>query len=211
MRTIATLGPSVRLVVFQFLMKNELVPKIIPPKRASSAPPLPPVSGVEVLEATPGLNIYPLVSKTVSGKEYELVDVWEKPHDTNWNMSFVRFVYCRREYVNREKLHPDFVAERDELTKVLTDLVSQNLWATQGHLNPYLEKDGLKTGHDVLMLGSAGRKPNTEVFKYGRDKNNRGVGPKVLLSTLARGVDLTNGQVVVLTAPDSEFDTALVG
>ncbi len=29
--TIATLGPSVRLVVFQFLMKNNLVPAVVPP------------------------------------------------------------------------------------------------------------------------------------------------------------------------------------
>ena len=85
MKTIATLGPSVRLVVFQFLMKSTIVPSIIPPKRTSNTPPLPPVSGIQVLESTPKVDLFDLASKLDFRGEYELVDVWKKPqHEGDW-------------------------------------------------------------------------------------------------------------------------------
>lgn len=161
MKTIVTLGPNIRLVVFQFLISKQQIPAIIQPKRnfETPPPPLPLLSGVEVFKSTPGIDISRLIAEVGSGTSYELVDVWQKFHERNWLMSFVRFVYCRKEYINRTELHPEFVTKRAELTKVLTELVSKNLWATQGHLNPYLEKDGSRSSHQVMMFGSAGRKP----------------------------------------------------
>lgn len=202
MTRIATLGPSVRLVVFQFLMKNNLIPAVVPPKRASDTPPLPPVSGVEVLPSTPKLGIFSLAFNIACGGNYELVDVWKKPHEKNFGMSFVRFVFCHRDHIKRDELFPGFIAQKEELEKILVDLVNNNLWATQGYLNPYLEKDGNLSGHRVLMLGSAGRVPNDMVFSGGRDEYNRGIGPKVLLSTLSSNLDLAAGNEVVLTAPE---------
>ncbi len=200
MKIIATLSPSVRLVVFQFLMKSNLVPGVVQPKRAFATRPLPPVSGVKVLESTPRLNIFPLAMKIDASDNYELVDVWKKPHETNWNMSFVRFVFCHKKHVNRKKLYPYFVAKRVGLEVALVDLVRNNLWATQGHLNPYFETDGSQSNDKVLMLGCAGRVPNTEVFRDGRDENGRGIGPKVLLSTLSSNLNLI-GNEVILVAP----------
>ncbi len=197
MRTIATLGPSVRLVVFQFLMKSAQVPAIIPPKRASEAPPLPLVSGKEVLESTPKLNIFPLADGVCSGENYELVDAWAKPHETNWNMSFVRFVFCRKEHI--KPLSPDFLTKRGQLEDVFDNLVATNLWATQAHLNLYFDSDAKPTSQKVLMLGCAGRTPNTEVFAGGRDENNRGIGPKVLMSTISSRLELENGEVFLET------------
>lgn len=201
MTGIAVLDSGVRLVVFQFLMKSAQVPVVVPPKRASNAPPLPPVSGVEVLTSTSKLYLSPLASYVLAGNDYELVDVWQNQHSTKWDMSFVRFVFCHNEHVRRDELFPDFVAKKDGLEEVLINLVHQNLWATQAYMNPYFEKDGTDTGHKVLMLGSAGRVPNDMVFSGGRDENNRGIGPKVLLSTLSSRLTLTTTNDVVLMPP----------
>ena len=199
--TIATLGPSVRLVVFQFLMKNSFVPATIPQKSESRSLPRVPVSGKEVLASTPKMGVSPLADR-IACKDYELVDAWQKSHPTNWQMSFVRFVFCHKDYIKREELFPGFVAKAAELEKIFRNLVSDNLWATQGHLNPYLEKDGTDTGHQVLMLGCAGRTPNTEVFSGGRDENNRGIGPKVRLSTISDCLMMDDNKVI-LTAPET--------
>lgn len=197
MQTIATLGPSVRLVILKFLMKNELVPAVVPAKRTPTTPPLPPVKGKEVLASTPGVDICSLVNMVTFSDNYELVDVWKKPHDRR--MSFVQFMYCRKEYVERDGLFPEFAAKRDELMATLVSLATDNLWATQGHLNPHFNKDGSATGHQVLMFGCAGRKPDTEVYQGGRDPlTKQGIGPKVLLSTLAPRLDLQGAEVVLL-------------
>ena len=201
MITITTLGPSVRLVVFQFLMRNDLVPAEIPHKRASDAPPLSYVSGKEVLRSTPKTSLSPLLSQPSFNENYKLVDAWEKPHESKWNMSFVRFVFCHKEHVKDKELFPDFVAKRDNMESVLTDLVNKNLWATQGHLNRYFE-NSKPSGQQVLMLGCAGRVPNDWVFSGGRDEINRGIGPKVLLSALSHGLILTTSNEVVLAAPE---------
>lgn len=200
MKTIATLGSSVRLVVFQFLMKNNLISPVIPPKRTSSAPPMPRVSGVEILSSTPRLDLSLLSDHLIIFGTYQLVDVWQSPHETKWDKSFVRFVFCWKEYVKQDELFPGFVAQKYELEKVFTDLVNSNLWTTQGHLNLYFE-DGKSTGHLVLMLGCVGRVPNDWVFSGGRDELNRGIGPKVLLSTLSHRLNLNHDAVVLDTAP----------
>jgi hypothetical protein len=198
MKTVATLGPSVRLVVFQFLMKTAQVPSIIPQKRASVEPPLPPVSGVQVMESTPKVNLFRLASKLDCRNEYELVDVWKKSHDTNWKMCFVRFVFCRKEHLN--PLSAEFVNKVGSFEKTLVDFVSDNLWATQAYLNPYFE-DAKPSGQYVLMFGCAGRTPDTEIFSGGRDEDNCGIGPKVLLSTMSPRLDIVEGKTVTLEVP----------
>ncbi|GEM_PF-5483275 len=206
MTKIATLGSSVRLVVFQFLMKSAQVPAIIPMKRTpdngnGSLSPLPSILGAEVLHSTPQLDIHPLASRIAFLGDYEMVDVWEKPHDKKWDMSFVRFVFCHKEHVRPDELFHDFVAKKHEFERVFADLVTRNVWAVQGHLNPYFEKDGRPSGQRVLMFGCAGRVPNDQVFSGGRDENNRGVGPKVLLSTLSQRLTLVDDNVVLM-APE---------
>src|SRR3989338_3683252 len=162
---VATLDASVRLVAIQFMMPTKRVPAVIQSKRASAIPPMEPVSGVEVLESTKDVDISPLVFRVNDNGSYELVDAWKKPHDTNWRMSVVRFVYCRKEFVRHDELFPDFVAKRDKLVAELTSLVSDNLWTVQGHLNTYCEPDGSRSGQDVLMLGCVGRKQLTETVE----------------------------------------------
>ena len=203
MRAIATLGPTVRLVVFQFLMKSAQVPAVIPPKRASETPPLPPISGKEVLRSTPKVDVLPLATNFSCREGYELVDVWCKPHEVNWNMSFVRFVFCRKEHVEHNELHPDFIGKVAKFETVFSQLSNTNLWATQGHLNPYFNRDGSPTSDKVLMFGCAGRTPNTEVFSGGRDKLNRGMGQKVLLSAISPHLTIMDGNTVVLSEPES--------
>ncbi len=201
---IATLGSSVRLVVFQFLMKSTQVPAIIPQKRPSTAPP-PPAHGygVEVFKSTSRLDIFPLTLGVARGSRYELVDVWKKPHEKIWNVSVVRFVFCHREHVDRDNLFPEFVAKKGEFEEALINLVSKNLWATQGHINPYFES-GVDSGDQVLMLGCAGRLPNDLVFSGGRDENNRGIGPKIKISSLSSSLHLNlSNEVVVFSAPPS--------
>ena len=201
MTRIATLGSSVRLIVFQFLMKSAQVPTIIPLKRTSDAPLTPTHGyGVEVFKSTSRLDIFPLTLGVARGIKYELVDVWSKPSEKNWNMSVVRFVFCHREHVDRDSLFPEFVAKKGEFEEVLIDLVSKNLWATQGHVNPYFE-NGTDTGDQVLMLGCAGRLPNDLVFSGGRDENNRGIGPKIKISSLSPSLHLNlSNEVVVFPA-----------
>ena len=187
-KTIATLGPSVRLVVFQFLMKSAQVPAIIPPKRTSTAPSFlspTPVSGVEVLKSTPGLNIFPLASKITCGGDYALVDVWKESCERNWSLSFIRFVFCHREHVRQDELFHEFIAKREEFTNIFSELAF-SLWATQGHLNPYFEK-GKVSGEDVLMFGCARRstRPKPEIDS---------------LSTLYPCIYLADNEVVLLTS-----------
>ena len=200
MKTVATLGPSVRLVVFQFLMKSAQVPTIIPPKRVSEASPLlPTISGVEVLESTPKVDLSSLGGNVAFGDDYEIVDSWEKPHERNWNLSFVRFVFCHKEHVKRDEFFTNFITQKKDLERVFVEMISNNLWATQGHLNPYFEKDGTLTGHQVLMLGCVGRVPNDWVFSGGRDENHQGIGPKVLLSRLSQHLELIDDEVSLVT------------
>lgn len=204
-RVIATLGASelnelVRLVVVQFMMPTNRVSNGIPLKRKSEAKPFPKVSGEEVLTSTPDLNIFQMLRDV--GRNYELVDAWQQPHATNWKMTVVRFVYCRNEYVKRDELFPDFVARRDALTAILINLVSENLWTTQGYLNLYFETNGVPSGHNVLMFGCVARKPNVEVYRDGRYLDtNRGIGPKVWLSTLAGQLMVTDGEVQLQAKP----------
>lgn len=208
MKTIAVLGPSVRLLVVQFLVKSTQVPAVIPPKNISETPPLLQVSGVKVLESTPQINVSSLATKVLSNDDYRLVDAWHKPHETNWGMSFVRFVFCRKEHVKLDGLHPDFVAKFAELGVAFSNLVSDNLWATQGYLNPYFEKDVKSKEHKVLMFGCAGRVPAVDstgkaimVYRHGRNDCGEGIGPKIPMIEKATQF-MVFGDEIVLMNPE---------
>ncbi len=212
MRTVATLGPSIRLIVFQFLIPETLVPEVVPPKRSDKSPPavIQRVSGVEVLKPNSGVYLLHLLDGICPIDEqgpYELVDSWFVPHFPN--KSFVRYVLCRKEYVDHEELHSSFVYNRDGLINSLVNLASHNLWTVQSHLNPYFDKEGRPSSHQVLMLGCAGRQPAVDsnglvikVFRDGRDKNNRGIGPKVSIVEKALWLEVISNEIVLM-APES--------
>lgn len=189
-------------------MKSAKVPAVIPPKRVSETPSLPPVSGVEVLESTPKLDIFPLTLDINQSGNYELVDAWKKPHEKNWGMTFVRFVFCHKEHINRNELFPDFVAQREKLEEVFINFVAENLWATQGYLNPYFTKDGSPTGDKVLMFGCAGRTSNDASFSDSREKRAdeentacaQDAGSKVSSSRLPTQLGLTDNNIVLVTS-----------
>jgi len=214
MKTLATLGPSVRLIVLQFLMPLELTPEIVPPKRTADAEQtghsIPQVKGIPVLPSTPKvylLNLLDGICPMNGQGPYELVDSWSVPTLQHFGKCAVRYVFCHKEHVKIDELFPDFVAKRDELIDSLSNLVDDNLWAVQGHLNPYFEKNSRPSNHKVLMLGCAGRQPAVDsegreirVYRDGRDQFNQGLGPKVPMSEVAYHLKVVNGDVV-LVAP----------
>ncbi len=218
MRTVATLDPSVRLVVIQFLIPETLVPEIVPPKGPAKGPPVTArqVSGVEVLKSNSGVYLLHLLDGICPIDEqgqYGLVDSWFVPHFPN--KSFVRYVLCRKEYVNHEELHSNFVANRDGLLESLVNLANDNLWTVQGHLNPYFDKEGRPSNHQVLMLGCAGRQPAVDsnglaikVFRDGRDADNRGIGPKVSIVEKALRLQVV-GNEIFLMAPEPTLAQAV--
>lgn len=197
---IATVGPNLRLVVFQFLLSRNNVPATVPLKRPSETPPLSPISGVVVLPSTPKLNLVGLLEQD----QYELVDAWfeytERPDDKRK----VRFVLCHKDYVRHGELHPEFVAKRQKLMDSLTGLLVANLWAVQGYLNPYLHTDGRPTGHKVLMLNCAGRVPtvnsdgtSVKVWSGGRDEMKQGVGELIPLRDNSQKISIDEADIVL--------------
>lgn len=212
MRVIATLDPSVRLIVIQFLVPLELIPDVIPPKRVSddeNGHSVPKIKGVEILSSTPKIYLLDLLDNIcpITGQgSYELVDSWCTPRSPG-DKWFVRYVFCYKEHVERDKLFPDFIAKRDELIESLAGLAGDNLWAVQAYLNPYFGKDGRPTGHKVLMLGCAGRQQavgsdgcEIKVYRDSRDQFGQGIGPKVPMPDTALHLKVESGNIV-LSAP----------
>lgn len=158
MRTIATLGPSVRLVVFQFHVKNGSVPEGIPKysdfhKAMSSH-----FEGTGVRVMEPTLDV---LSDFVTDSGYHLIDAWYNTEEEDWNRSVVRFVFCRKEYVNR-RLRPEFVAQQDGLLGSFKNLAGKNLWKTMVHINPFFSAEK-RTKKTVLMLDCNSRKQTTKL------------------------------------------------
>ncbi len=217
MKTVATIGPLVRLIVLQFLVPKELVPAVVPSKGPdkSPSPIMPSLSGVEVLKSTSGVYLLDLFDGICPGDgqgPYELVDSWFVPTERHWGKSIVRYVLCHKNHVKSDELHPGFIAKCDELFESLLNLADDNLWTVQGHLNPYFENNGKgvsqPTDHQVLMLGCAGRQQTTDsagniitVFRDGRDENNQGLGPKVPMRDKAFQLKVVDNKIL-LTAPE---------
>jgi len=219
-RMVATLGPSVRLVVLQFLVPEHLVPAVVPPKGLDKSPSatLLPSSGVEVLKSHSGVYLLHLFDGICPGDgqgSYELVDAWFTPAPRHFGKSAIRYVLCHKEHVKPDELFPGFVAKRDELIDSLVNLADDNLWAVQGHLNPYFDKDGRPSNHKVLMLGCAGRMPTIDsagntikVYRDGRDVDNRGLGPKVPMRDKAPQLNVAGNEIVLTTPVQKEVPVA---
>ncbi len=219
METIATLGPSIRLVVFQFLMWERLVPRVVPLKlpsdNDSTAHP-PSMQGVLVLPQTFRVYLAHILASMYFGKggQYDLVGALRFPPRPDGKCT-VSYTFCRGEYIKHDELHPDFVAKRDEIMASLVARINNNVWATKGHLNPYRDaKDSKTTGHQVLKFNCAGRestigKNGRPAYQYrdGRDQFNRGLGPKIPLVDLASKLKVVGDEVVL---EDSELVLAQI-
>jgi len=228
---IATLSPSVRLVVFQFHVKNQSIPDGIPKysdfhKLTSSQFQ---GSGVRIMESTPDVLL-----EFVAGSGYRLIDAWYATEEEDWNRSTVRFVFCHKQHVNPTGLRQEFVAQRDDLMKSFNNLAGKNLWQTMVHINPFFVS-GKATNETVLMLDCNSRKEvvrlvqvvvasiDTEnfvemieepvmVYQGGRGKVERGIfspgiGPRVPLTDKANRLKLI-GNEVVLVAPETRSTTS---
>ena len=186
-RHLATLGPSVRLVVFKFLMRSELVPDCIPRLPINRSGVTPTVQGVEVMPSTPDVWLAGLRTGLLHTKgDYTFVGARVANERTNTKrkvrkgglveivevkMSDVRFTFCHRRHLADDPPHPDFVEKFDRLVNTFVDLTKSNLWAVQAYRNPYLNEDGTAGKGSVLMLNCAGRKEavrpdGTPVLEY---------------------------------------------
>ena len=203
MTKIATLGPSLRLIVFQFLVRADQVPAVLPPKRDTSKPTvLLDLSGVEVMPSTPDVFLADFAGgirrDLVNG--YELVDAWKRKRADD--RSAVRYIFCHRDFI--KELNSEFVAKRDELVGSLANLVSDNLWRAQAHLNPYIE-EGAVTGDEVLMISCTGRNPRLDssgqeraIYEGGRDGFGQGIGRRISITLLSPKLVVGEGSVILL-------------
>ena len=213
----ATLGPNVRLVVFKFLMRGDLVPECIPRLPINRSDNMPPIPGVKVLPSTPdvwlaGLRTgllytkgdYILRGARVAGEKVSTRFKNGKPVEVK--MSDVRFTFVHRKSINDTPPHENFVERFNQLVNTFVDLTKLNLWMTEAYLNSYLNEDGTAGKGSVLMLDCAGRKEafkpdGTPVMVYegGRDDLGRGIGPKVPLLNKAGELKLAGKKVQLVT------------
>lgn len=222
MTRIATLGPSVRLVVFQFHVKTQSVPEGIPKYsdfHKSTASQFE-GSGVRIMEPTPNV-----LSEFVADSGYQLIDTWHATEEEDWNRSTVRFVFCHKKHLNPAGLRPDFVAQRDNFMKNFNNFSTRNMWQTMVHINPFFVA-GKATNETVLMLDCNSRKElvklvqvvvasvDTEnfvtlveepvmVYQGGREKLGQGVfcpgiGPRIPLTDKANRLKLIGNEVVLM-------------
>ncbi len=161
MRTIATLGPSVRLIVFQFHMKNGSVPEGIPKYSDFHKPTADQFegTGTRIMEPTPDV-----LSEFVADSGYQLIDTWYATEEEDWTRSVVRFVFCHKEHLNPAGLRPEFVTQQDGLLKTFNNLTGKNLWKTMLHSNPFFV-DGKATSETVIMLDCNSRKETTKLVR----------------------------------------------
>ena len=213
MTTIATLEPSVRLVVFKFLMKSRLVPDFIPRmsvnsiNRSGSASP---IEGKKILPSTPDVWLGGLLD-LLNRSEY--VFVGARADERADGRSDVRFTLCHRWHLNDTPSHPKFIEKFDELIGSLVELIVYNIWTTMCHINPYMDMEGIISKGRVIMLDCAGRKPliNSDgdkvmVYAGGREKlltpgiRGRGIGPKIPLLNKANRLNLVGKEVQLITS-----------
>lgn len=172
MRTIATLGPSVRLIVFQFHVKNASVPEDIP-KYSDFHKPIAiqfDGTGVQVMEPTTGV-----LSDFISNSDYHLIDAWHATEEENWTRSAVRFVFCHKEHLNPAGLRPEFVAQQVGLLESFNGLAGKNLWKTMAHINPFFIV-GKATDETVLVLDCNSRKSTVKLVRV----NSPDIFPKLM-------------------------------
>lgn len=220
MYKVATLGPSVRLIVFQYHVKNVNVPDNIPKYsdfHKSTAGQFD-GTGVRVMEPTTDV-----LSEFIADSGYQLIDTWHNTEEDDWTRSVVRFVFCHKEHLNPAGLRPEFVAGRNDFLNSLKQLTDKNLWQTMAHVNPFFIT-GKATSETVLILDCNSRKATTKltqvnkdraeeiptweevpvtVFQGGREKVEQGIGPgigpKIPLTDKANRLKLIGNEVVLVT------------
>lgn len=203
MTRVATISPSVRLVVIQFLVRSEHVPAVVRFRRRFSIP-LPDVSGKEVLPSTKDVYLLDFLDEIIpitGDGPYELVDSWFEM--VPFGKAKVRYVLCHKDHVRTKDLHPEFVAERDGLIDSLVNFTSDNLWMVQGHLNPYFD-NGQPSGDEVLMLDCAGRSSildslgvTIKVWSGGKDQLGQGIGEMAPITEARPKLKVIEGEVVL--------------
>lgn len=167
--TIATLGPSVRLIVFRFLTRKGFMPNVVPfvpiVRSPGTVRPDKKREGRQVLPPTSETWLYGLVN-------YLLVLGLDRPdHHNSTDYEYVgagiverrlddkddtRFTFCHRSYRNNSDLNPNFKNHYEELSAVLMKTVMDNLWLTSAYLNPYVVNDE-QTDQSILMFDSNSR------------------------------------------------------
>lgn len=222
---ITTLGPAVRLVIFKFLVRSELVPDFIPRIPTNSSGFTPAMQGRKVLSSTPNVWLaglrtgllnncgsYLLVGARVAGERayFKTKAVGGVPTTVKVKISDVRFTFCHRKHVSG-KPHPDFAERFNDIVNTFVDWTKSNLWATMAHLNPYfnLDSGSVVNGASVLMFDCASRTTainpdGTPVMTYegGREKPafpgqiSRGIGQKVPLLNLSSEIKMSDDKVL---------------
>lgn len=210
MTTVATLEPSVRLVVLKFLMKSHLVPDYIPriPINRSGDPISP---GKKVLVSTPNIRISDLRTGLMNGM-YVFVGARANARSDNRSRaesrSDVRFTFCHNMHLNNVPPHPTFTARYDKFVNFLIDVTERNIWSVQAYLNPYLLENDAVTEDSVLLLDCADRKEvvnddGSNVMVYERreirDGFSKGIGPKIPLINKASQLNLVDKDVKLIT------------
>ncbi len=201
---IATINRELRLVVVNFTIKTDLVPDVIPLRTTISNRNYPELGSL-VLPSTKNVYLLTLLEgiRQLNGAgEYELVHCWKLLQADPKKMD-VRFVFCHKSHIIAGKLNPDFVAKRDELIEAFVNIADDNLWAVQGHLNPYYLPDDSTSGDHVLMLDCNNRQATVEqsgykkvmTYRDGRDIFGQGLGPRVPLIDLAKKMVVASGEV----------------
>lgn len=222
MRTIATLSPSVRLVVFKFLIKSNLVPEVIPrlPIIRSWNTPTEETRGRQVLVSTPDVWIPRIVLGLFDKRNYKFIGArvagervserMKRGKLVEVMMGDVRFTFCHRQHLSEKPLHENFVAIKDRCYEVFAEMAINNLWSVEGYLNPHFQEDGTVGVGSVLMLDCNSRKQAIldgkpiKVFEGGREKpvfprqTSQGIGPKVSLIDKASRLELTGNEVVLM-------------
>lgn len=207
---IATLGPQVRLVVFKFLIRSELVPDFIPRMPVNSSVFIPATQGRKVLASTKEVWLAGLRTGLLNSRgDYLLVGARVVSERAD-SKSDVRFTFCHRNHVSG-KPHPNFAANFQPIVDTFVDWTKASLWNTEAHMNPYYDLDNRSAvnGSEVLMLGCNSRTPainsdGTPVMRYegGREKPaspgqmSRGIGEKVPLLNLAPEIKMSGNQVL---------------
>lgn len=160
MKKIATLSLSVRLVVFQYHVKNASIPEGIPKYSDFHKPTASQFegTGVQVMGPTPDV-----LSEFIDNSDYQLIDAWHATEE-DWTRSAVRFVFCHKEYLNPAGLRPEFVTQRDGLLESFNRLAGKNLWQTMAHINPFFVA-GKATDETVLVLDCNSRKEATKFIR----------------------------------------------
>jgi len=214
MARVATVSPSMRLVVFQFLVNSDHVPAVVRLRRRSGVElNLSDIPGKEVLTSTEDvylLNFLDGIIPITGDGPYELVDSWfemvadNRPKSKRQEgRSKVRYVFCHKDHIRTKDFHPEFVAERDSLVDSLINLANDNLWMVQGHINPYFDK-GKPTTDEVMMFDCTGRSHilnrlgvTVRVWSGGKDRLGQGIGEEVPITEARPKLKIVEGEIIL--------------